>query len=178
MACILTSNIAKGCLDSVGGIKQFWIYKTDDIDQTATTVDADNSITLLAAVASPSSATPIYSYEVYSEVSIAEATSETSKENGSTFWNHTVEFPINKMTQAHREEIKVLTVMNVGVIALDNNGTYWLYGYENGLTNNGSKSSTGTVLGDKNGYTIAMAGNEPADAVEIDYSAFSALINP
>lgn len=177
MSCILSLNIDKGCLDSVGGVKKFWIVKHSDIDPTSTVLTS-GVITTLAAVAAPSSSTPIYSYEVQSESGLCEATSETNKQNGSTFWNHTATFPLTKMQTTTRDEIKVLAVMNTMVIALDNNGTYWVYGYDNGLINAGTKSSTGTAMGDQNGYTVSLQSAEPADAIEIDLAAFSALINP
>ena len=177
MACILSINIDKGCLDSVGGVKKFWVVKHSDIDPSSTVLTS-GVITTLAAVAAPSSSTPIFPYEVQSESGLCEATSETNKQNGSTFWNHTATFPIPKMQTTTRDELKALAAMNSIVIELDNNGTYWLYGYANGLTNAGIKSSTGTALGDMNGYTVSLAGAEPEDAIEIDLAAFSALINP
>lgn len=177
MACILSLNYDKGCLDSVGGVKKFWIVKHSDIDP-ASTVLTSGVITTFAAVAAPSSATPIFPYEVESESGLCEATSETNKQNGSTFWNHTATFPIPKMATTVRDELKALSAMGSMVIALDNNGVYWVYGYNNGLYNAGIKSSTGTAFGDKNGYDVSLAGVDPEDAIEIELAAFSALINP
>lgn len=174
MSCILSLNFEKGCLDSVGGVKKFWISKHSDIDYTSTVETTGVITTLSPAVAL---ATPFFSYEVQSESGLCEATSETNKQNGSTFWNHTATFPIPKMETTTRDELKALSAMGSLVIALDNNGAYWVYGYANGLNNAGIKSSTGTALGDKNGYDVSLAGAEPEDAKEIELAAFSALIN-
>lgn len=177
MACVLTSNQGKGCLDAVAGVKKAWIYKHSDVDVSASTV-VSGEVTVMTLVAAPSSATPLFSYEFFSETALGEATSTTSKQNGTTFYDQTVTFPIAKLDIATQLELQSLVTMESGVILEDNNGAYWVYGWNNGLTNNGTKSSTGTALGDANGYQVALSGSEPLMPLNILLATFTALINP
>tara|TARA_R110000803_G_scaffold73734_3_gene137615 strand:+ start:1815 stop:2348 length:534 start_codon:yes stop_codon:yes gene_type:complete len=176
MACILTSNQGKGCLNAVAGVKKAWIYKHSDVNQASSTIVA-GEVTVLTLVAAPSSATPLFAYEFFSETALGEATSTTSKANGTTFWEDTVSFPIAQLNTATQLELQSLVTMESGVILEDNNGLYWIYGWANGLTNNGTKASTGTALGDANGYTVALSGSEPVMPYNILLATFTALVN-
>lgn len=178
MSCTFGTNIGKDCRDGNGGIVQAWLCKHNDIDFDATTFNPDGSIATLTLVASPSSPTPFHSYEFEFASGLAESTETSDRVSATNVWTHTLTFPIAKQDQVTRNEIKVLAAVDVFAVVKDVNGLYWAHGFDFGLYLNDGGASSGQALGDPNGYTVALTGEEKDPQNGIDLAAFSPFINP
>lgn len=177
MACILTINVPRDCRDGIGGLVRIYIVKSTDI-ASFTTGGTGGAVDLFTLVAAPSSATPFYQYDFETDSGVAEAAQTGDRPAGTSFWEHTITIPIAKQEITVRNEIKALAALDAIVIAETSNGLFWGYGLTRGLFLNGAGTSTGTAIGDANGYTLVLTGTEPDPELEVEFAAFSALINP
>ena len=106
-------------------------------------------------------------YELEVQTAEANSTGTHSREMGTSFYKHEVKFPINKMTTAVRDEIKLLAQNKLFIVLEDNNGTKWLYGRNNGMMLVSDANKTGVKYGDRNGRELAFESEEFEDAIAV-----------
>jgi hypothetical protein len=82
---------------------------------------------------------------------------------------------INKQNVAIRNEILLLAKNRLAIVAKDNNDTYRLYGWDQGVRLNEGIAATGTAWGDRNGYTLTFSGNQNALAPFVQDSVIATL---
>ena len=155
MACELTKGFVVGCNDSAGGIAEFWFANIDDT--FALTYDASGEVSAIAGAA-------YYKYETTNAqgaASVMNDNATVNDQNGTSFFDQTATYVLNKMDNTKRNEVKMLARAKLSVIIKDNNGSYWLMGATNGVRMTASDSGTGTALGDRNGYSLSFQAQEP-----------------
>jgi len=159
MACDLTKGRIEPCKDVVGGIKAVYFIDYGDItiayDSTNTDVIDD-----LGAVTA-------YKYELKGNSSF-EQTINASRENGTTFFEQTLNLTLKKLSAADHKEIKLLAYGRPHVVVADYNGNAFLMGAEHGADCSGGTIVTGAAMGDLSGYTLTFTGQEqlPANFLE------------
>lgn len=165
--CATLSGLNLDCRDSVGGIETLYILPAETsisfnatdgaVALTGITVD-DGSVTLAG----------MSEYELTRETGdIAEA-GTYSYENGTVFYTQTLNAIFNKITGAKLDELyQVAKNRKLCVIALDNNGRYWLIGNSHGAFASGHAAQTGTAFGDRNGVTLTITGITKEPMVEV-----------
>ena len=155
MACELTTGFAVGCNDSAGGIAEFYFANIDD--NFAVTYDATGEVSIIAG-------TLYYKYETTNAqgaASVMNDNATVNDQNGTSYFDQTATYVLNKMDNAKRNEVKLLSRAKLSVIIKDNNGSYWLMGATNGVRMTASDSGTGTALGDRIGYSLSFQAQEP-----------------
>jgi hypothetical protein len=168
MSCDITSGFELGCRDNTGGIKNLYIL-SGSID---TITDASEG--LIEAI---SGSGEFFQYELFRQTSdFAEAINATP-ENGTVFYEQTVNATFFKLQSATRNQIRVLAknpdlkiIVETNNGSQDNIGRYWLLGEENGAQLLSGTGATGTAFGDLNGYTLTFTGQEPEPASELSGS--------
>lgn len=168
MACALTQGYNLSCRDNYGGVKECGVIELENIASMALTGD---KITTLTKVATKT----FKKYNLVSMTGEAEDTYTSNKENGTSMVKQTVKFPINKMTTAVRNELKLLAQNRLVWVVKDNNGTAWLYGYEFGMIMTNAGAKTGKALQDRNGYELTFEGEEKTFAYEVDSTIYDGL---
>jgi len=167
MACILSSGIARGCRDSVGGIVE--AYLGNYVAGSAQTwYDDDGSGTV----------TGISGWTGYTFVPTKNSSNwvenvNSSVENGTIGYEQVLTLIIPKNQASTREQIKLIGQANMAIIVRDKNEKYWLLGAQEGMELNGGNSASGAALADLNGWTLTISGFEPFPAQEVT----SALID-
>lgn len=158
MSCDLALGRKVPCKDSVGGIKAVYF-----IDHGATaTYDSTNTDVIddLGSVTA-------YKYEVKGNSSF-EQTITSSRENGTTFFEQTLNLTLTKLSVDDNKEIKLLSYKRPHVVVHDYNGNAFLMGTEHGCEVSGGTIVTGAAMGDLSGYTLTLSGMEqiPANFLE------------
>ena len=157
MACDLTTGFSVGCNDSIGGVAEFWIANMPA--DFATTSDSDEEVTALSGTG-----LGYYKYECTSAQGAASVMNDNptvNDANGTSFFDQTATYILNKMETAKRNEVKMIARAKMSIIIKDNNGTYWLMGETNGVRLVSGENGTGTALGDRNGYSLSFQAQEP-----------------
>ncbi len=157
MACDLTTGFSVGCNDSIGGVAEFWIANMPSDFSVAT--DTSEEVTGLTGTG-----LGYYKYECTNAQGAASVMNDNptvNDANGTSFFDQTATYILNKMETAKRNEVKMIARAKMSIIIKDNNGAYWLMGETNGVRLVSGDNGTGTALGDRNGYSLSFQAQEP-----------------
>ena len=171
--CDITSGFTLGCRDNTGGIKNLYIL-SGSID---TVTDASEGL-----INGISGSGEFFKYELFRQTSdFSEAISATP-ENGTVFYEQTVNAVFFKLQSNTRNQVRVLAKNpDLKIIVETNNGSedgvgkYWLLGEQNGVQLLSGTGASGTAFGDLNGYSLTFTGQEPEPASEISGSLTSVV---
>ena len=157
MACDLTKGRKEPCKDVVGGLRAIYFV---DYAQLGTVAQTDDEITDMTGTFSA------YKYELKGNSSFEQAVN-SSRENGTTFFEQTLNLTLKKLSKEDHKEIKLLAYGHPHVAVEDYNGNVFLMGLENGADVSGGTIVTGAAMGDLSGYTLTLTGMEvkPANFV-------------
>ena len=169
MACALTQGFVKGCKDSTGGIKEFFLANRPT--DFAVTKNASGQIT------SYSGTVAWFKYIPRKQTSTFGESIQTSEENGTVFFQQTAQIILTKLEVTKQREVLLLAQADLLLIAKDQNGNYWLQGVDNGVNLAPSEATGGKAYGDLNGYTLNFEAMEPSNMPTIYYPAFSTDIS-
>ena len=171
--CDITSGFTLGCRDNTGGIANLYI-----LSGSITTV-ADVSEGLISGITGSGE---FYKFELFRQTSDFTEAITSTPENGTVFYEQTLNAVFFKLQSSTRNQVKVLAQNpNLKVIVETNNGTvdgvgrYWLLGEDRGMQLLSGTGATGTAFGDLNGYSLTFTGQEPNPASEISGSLSDAL---
>ena len=151
MACDLTKGRKEPCKDVVGGIKAVYFADFGDITIAFDSVDTD--------VVEDLGTVTVFEYEVKGNSSF-EQTINSSRENGTTFFEQTLNLTLHKLTVQDHKELKLLAFGRPHVIVQDYNNNAFLMGAEHGADVSGGTIVTGAAMGDLSGYTLTLTGME------------------
>ena len=158
MACAITKGRGVGCKTAFAGIKN--IYILDYSSAIAGLSDTAGTVTL------PTDASAeFFKFEVKGGLSSLETTVTSSRENGTTFYESTLNVTFQNLDVATQEEIKLLNrgrAHYVVELYPDGAGTpkYLLIGKDNGAEITGVTIVTGAAPGDLQGFTITAVATE------------------
>jgi len=157
MACDLTKGRKEPCKDVVGGLKA--VYFTDFGDY-GTVTETNDEITDMSGTFTA------YKYELKGNSSF-EQTITSSRENGTTFFEQTLNLTLKKLSKEDNKELKLLAYGRPHVAVEDYNGNVFVMGLQHGAEVTGGTISTGAAMGDLSGYTLTLSAQElkPANFV-------------
>ena len=163
MACDLSLGRKEPCKDVVGGIRA--VYFTDFGD-LGTVTETDDEITDLSGTFTA------FKYEVKGNSSF-EQNITSSRENGTTFFEQTLNLTLHKLSKEDNKELKLLAYGRPHVAVEDYNGNVFLMGLQHGADVSGGTIVTGAAMGDLSGYTLTLSAMEvkPANFVASPTSA-------
>lgn len=158
MACDLTRGRKEPCKDVVGGIRA--VYFTDFGDY-GTVTQVDDEITDLSGTFTA------YKYELKGNSSFEQAVT-SSRENGTTFFDQTLNITFKKLSKEDNKEIKLLAYGRPHIAVEDYNGNVFVMGLEHGAEVTGGTIVTGAAMADMSGYTLTFNAQElkPANFVD------------
>jgi len=177
MACALTTGYKLGCRDSVGGITEIRLAPFTAVTSIVTNASSQVT-TITGSVGSGTTGAGVsgfYKYELPKGVGQFTETINASTENGTVFYQQEATLIINKLQQAVRNELRLVTTARMMAIVKDRNGKYWLLGKNNGIEVSAGTSQTGTAMGDRSGYELTLTGMEEEPCVEVTAAAANAV---
>ena len=177
MSCEISLGRLEGCKDQIGGLNAIYFVNFGDAESWTT---ADEAITAIGASVAPSA----YKYDLRGNSSFDQSLT-SSRENGTTFYESTLNATFQVLDVATQEEIKLLNRGRAQYVAeLYPNGAgvtkYLLIGKDNGAEITGGTIVSGAAAGDLQGFTltaVAMEVNPPFFCTVPDVSA-TASIDP
>tara|TARA_B100001057_G_C22614955_1_gene858056 strand:- start:293 stop:814 length:522 start_codon:yes stop_codon:yes gene_type:complete len=158
MACLLTKGRALPCRDSVGGLKSAYLVSYGTLG--ALTVSS-GKVTAMAG--SPT----VMKYDLKGNSSL-EQTITGSTENGTVFYEQTLNLTLTKQQKESQEEIKLVAQNRPHIFVEDYNGNYFLVGAVHGADLNAGTISSGAAMGDLSGYTLTFSAQETIPAYFVD----------
>jgi hypothetical protein len=168
-SCFITSNVLKGCRDSIGGIKQVYIVAGC---VTGTTENADQEILTVGATGGT-----VYTYQVEKNTSNFVENIQASLENGTVVYNQQLNLVFLKLQQSTRNQIKLLAQnTNMKVFVETNEGSIFYLGEDFGMALASGTAESGTAFADRSGYTVVLEGFEKEPAKKLAGSLSSTLV--
>jgi hypothetical protein len=158
MSCAITKGRGVGCKTAFAGIKN--IYILDYSSTIAALSDSSGTITL------PTDASAeFFKFEVKGGQSSLETVVNSSRENGTTFYESTLNVTFQILDVETQEEIKLLNRGRAHyVVEMYPNGAgvtkYLLVGKDNGAEITGGTIVTGAAAGDLQGFTLTAVATE------------------
>ena len=165
MACALTRSRAEACKDVVAGIKE--LYFADFGSLGTVTLGSNDEITNMTGDSSNN--ITLHKYEIKGNNSF-ETTVNASRENGTVFYEQTLNITLKKLTKEDHKELKLLAAGRPHIFIVDQNDNVFLMGKENGADVSAGTVSTGNALGDFNGYNLTFTAQEvsPPNFMTVD----------
>ena len=146
MACDLSLGRKEPCKDVVGGIKA--VYFTDFGD-LGTVTETNDEITDLSGTFTA------YKYEVKGNSSF-EQNITSSRENGTTFFEQTLNLTLHKLSKEDNKELKLLAYGRPHVAVEDYNGNVFGGGLQRWAGVSGVTIVTGAVMVNLSDYTLTL----------------------
>jgi len=165
--CKLSEGFILGCKNNAGGIKE--VYMSTFSGGTSYQVNSENVITACTNY------NTFYKFEQRMETGEFTQNGQHSSENGTNYWEQTVNLTFHKYDSAQRDLLFTLAQQQVVIIVKDNNGKYFLVGKTNGAMLAASTANAGKAFGDMNGVTISLLAKEPSPAQEVNQSLITTL---
>jgi len=163
MACDITAGFSLGCRDNAGGIKALYILS----GSVTTVTETSGEITDISGDG------VFYQFDLTRGTSDFTETINGSTENGTVFYESTVNAVFLKMQSALRNQMKVLAqnpdlklVVETNNAGVDGDKFFYV-GEVYGAQLNGGQGQTGTAIGDANGYTLTFTAQEPNPAIPV-----------
>jgi hypothetical protein len=153
MSCALTQDYSFGCDVGSGGLKEVYLIELENVDSIT---ESSGTLTAITKV----SGKIFRKYQLVQDTATAEETLTGNLQNGTLFYAQKLTIVINKQQVAVRNEILLLAKNRLVAVTVDNNDTYRVYGWDQGLRLNEGSAATGTAWGDRNGYTLTFSGNQ------------------
>jgi hypothetical protein len=166
MACDITSGFTLGCRDNSGGIKNIYILS----GSVAGITEASEGL-----ISDISGSGTFYKFELTKNTGDITETPTPSLENGTVFYDQSLNVAFHKLQSSIRNQVKVLAQNpNLKIIVETNNGVespytgrYFLVGRYRGATLSAGSATSGTAFGDANQYALTFQGLEPEPMDEI-----------
>ena len=153
MACIQTlSGLTRDCSNSMGGIKEVYIANFDDVSGVTITSDIITTISMVGAA-------KFKKYSFRPQTAELVSTPQVNSENGVAYIQSVLTMQFAKMDTTKRLEINALSLGDLALVVVDNNGKMWYLGKDNPVTASGGDSGTGKAFTDANRYGIQLTDN-------------------
>ena len=157
MACDISLGRIEPCKDSVGGLKA--VYFVNYGDATGYTYNGTNTDVIDDVAGTPTA----YKYDLKG-VSTFTQNVNSSRENGTTFFEQVLELTFKKLSIVDNKQLKLMAYGRPQVVVEDNNGNFFYAGLKHGMDVTGGTIVTGGAMGDLSGYTLTLTGMEPVPA--------------
>ena len=161
MACDLSTGRTVPCKDVVGGIKAVYFVNYGDLG--AITYDVTNTDAIDSFGGTPDA----YEYDVKGNSSF-EQTVTSSRENGTTFFEQTLNLTFTKLDKATHKKLKLMAYGRPHVFVEDYNSNIFVMGLLHGAEVTGGTIVTGAAMGDLSGYTLTLTAQEQVPANFLD----------
>ena len=172
MACALTQDYSFGCDVGAGGVyKDCYLIEANNISSLT---ESSGTITTVTKATGKI----FRKYQLVQETASFDETISGNIQNGTIFYDQKGVIIINKQSVAIRNELKLLSIGTLVLIARDNNGLWKLYGREAGFRLLDGSITTGTALSDRNGYTFNFTSKEREPAPFVDEAVITTLQTP
>lgn len=152
MACSVSNGRVLPCKSSVGGLKNIYFGP-----YSSTTAALSPTLGVIALDETQS----FYKYQIKGNSSL-ETAINSSRENGTTFYESTLSVTLTFLDVATQEQIKLLSHGRPQIVVEDYNGNHFLIGKEHGCEVTGGTIVTGAAMGDLSGFTLVLTAQETA----------------
>lgn len=171
--CDITNGRIEQCKDSVSGLKAIYFINYDDLNpDDATYVSGTDEINDWTPIAA--GALQLYKYELKGANSF-ETTINSSRDNGTTFFQQTLTIQLKRQDVTTHKNVKLLAYGRPRIVVRTMTDQFFLMGLTQGADVTAGTVSSGSALGDFNGYNLTFEAMEVSPANFLDVSTEAQL---
>lgn len=171
MSCDIANGRLESCKDSISGLDAvFFVNYGDYNPETDITYDATNT----DQINDINSVSSLYKYELKGANSF-EQTINSSRDNGTTFIEQVLTIQLKKQDAATHKNVKLLAYGRPHIVVKTRSNQYFLMGLERGADVTAGTISSGTQMGDFNGYSLTFTAMENIPANFLNCSTDAGL---
>jgi hypothetical protein len=167
MSCDITNGRIEQCKDSVSGLKAIYFINYDDLNSDDVTYDATDTDLITDWTPLGASAMNLYKYELKGTNSF-ETTINSSRENGTTFFQQTLTIQLKRQDVTTHKNVKLLAYGRPRIVVRTMTDQFFLMGLTQGADVTAGTVSSGSALGDFNGYNLTFEAMEVSPANFLD----------
>jgi len=156
------------CTNGKGGIKSILFFPIGNKSGVTKTANEITAITVSGET---------FHYKLKSNLSSYTAPIMRSEENGTLWYDQTVNIVLNSDNKTLRSALHLLAQNELGAMVEKADGTYVLLGEGEGLkVADGNEYTSGVVKSDRNGHVIVLTGMENDEVPDVEASVAATLI--
>ena len=174
MSCDIANGRLEACKDAISGLLNIYFINYGDLATEDITYGTSGNSDVIEAW-TPASQLSLYKYELKGANGF-EQTIQTSRDNGTTFFEQVLTVMLKKQDAITHKQIKLLSYGRPNIIVENNNGQYFIAGLLRGMDVTAGTISNGTALGDMNGYSLTFTGQEATPANFLDAATEAQLV--
>jgi hypothetical protein len=171
MSCALQQSFSFSCDTGAGGLKELFLIELDNIN---TVTESSGTLTAITKATNK----VFRKYQLVQDTASAEEALVGNLQNGTLYYDQKVTVVINKQNVNMRNEILLLAKNRLAIVCVDNNDSYRLYGWDQGVRLNEGNAGSGTAWGDRNGYTLTFSGKQRELALFVNSATLATLETP
>ncbi len=164
MSCDIIGGRTEQCKDAVSGLHAIYLINYGDLDMDALaqygTVDNTDQI---VAIQSDGITFSAFKFELKGNNSF-EQTINSSRENGTTFFEQTLTVQLKRQDVKSTKNVKLISYGRPRIIVHARGDQFFLLGLDQGCDVSAGNISSGSALGDFNGYSLTFTGMEELPA--------------
>jgi hypothetical protein len=166
MACDISNGRLEACKDGISGLDAIYFINYGINYPTDVTFDTVNP-GMEDVIVDVAGVTDLYKWELKGANSF-EQTIQTSRDNGTTFFEQTIVAQFKVLDPTTHKTVKLLAYGRPHVVVRTRSGNYFLAGLERGADVTAGTISSGTAMGDFNGYNLTLTAMENIPAPFLD----------
>jgi hypothetical protein len=166
MACDISNGRLEACKDGISGLDAIYFINYGINYPTDVTFDTVNP-GMEDVIVDVAGVTDLYKWELKGANSF-EQTIQTSRDNGTTFFEQTIVAQFKVLDPTTHKTVKLLAYGRPHVVVRTRSGNYFLAGLERGCDVTAGTISSGTAMGDFNGYNLTFTAMENIPAPFLD----------
>jgi hypothetical protein len=178
MSCDIANGRLEACKDSVSGLDAIYIinYGTYNPDDSTLGGDVVYNVTNTDLIDFINSVPTVYKYELKGANSFEQAI-QSSRDNGTTFFEQTLTVQLKKQDATTHKTVKLLAYGRPNIIVRTRGNQFFIAGLQRGCDVTAGTISSGTALGDFNGYSLTFTGMENVPANFLNCTSEEGLLN-
>lgn len=173
MSCDIANGRLEQCKDSISGLDSIYFINFGSYNPDPSTGGGDITYSLTLGledqITSIANVTNIYKYELKGSNSF-ETAINSSRENGTTFFEQTLAVQFKRQDALTHKNIKMLAYGRPNIIVRTRGNQFFLAGLQFGMDVTAGTISSGSAMGDFNGYGLTFVGSEMSPANFLDCS--------
>ena len=179
MSCDIANGRLEACKDSVSGLDAIYIINYGDYNPDPAALGGDVTYSATAGledvITEIANVATVYKFELKGANSF-EQTIQTSRDNGTTFFEQALTIQLKRQDAATHKTIKLLAYGRPHIIVRTRGNQFFIAGLQRGCDVTAGTVSSGSNMGDFSGYNLTFTGMENVPANFLNCSAEDTLL--
>lgn len=174
MSCDISNGRLEACKDAISGLLNIYFINYGDLTIDGITYGTTGNSDVINTWV-PDAPLNLYKYELKGANGF-EQTIQTSRDNGTTFFEQVLTVQLKKQDIATHKNVKMLAYGRPRIVVETRDHQFFLAGLDQGCDVTAGNVSSGTQMQDFNGYNLTFTGMEKIPANFLNCTSEATLV--